>query len=181
MGKTIVTISYDCFCAEIVFNLVLFWEGKQTNSSTSHHVLVADQLSTVMRSTFIGWKQWLQNLHGKRMLCNEFAQLRSRKECINFVFVWSNILPHMELGTGNFLCCLYCGVICFLELFGIFLLIGYLPMNMKYRRSLWFTLYSEVFSDIWDFNAKNSIFLLSLSFVAAKEAGEGDPLVELAW
>lgn len=71
-------------------------------------------------------------------------------------------------------------MICFLELFGVFLLIGYLHMNMKYRRSLWFTLYREVFSDIWDFNAKNSIFLLSLYFVAAKEAGEGDPLVELA-
>lgn len=54
-------------------------------------------------------------------------------------------------------------------------------MNMKYRKNLWFTLYSGVFSEIWDFNAKNLIFLLFLYFVASKEAGEGDPLVELAW
>lgn len=72
-------------------------------------------------------------------------------------------------------------MICFLELFGIFFFIGYLHMNMKYRRRLWFTLYSGVFSEIWGFSAKNLIFLLSLYFVVAKEAEEGDPLVELAW
>lgn len=78
---------------------------------------------------------------------------------------------------------------CFLDLFEIFLLVGYLHMNIKYRKSLWFTLYSGIvysirsifFSDIWDFNAENLTFLLSLYFVVAKEAGEGDPLVELAW
>jgi len=53
-------------------------------------------------------------------------------------------------------------MIYFLKLFGIFPLMGYLQMNVKYRQNLLFLPYSVV-SDIWAFSAKNLIFVLGLS------------------
>lgn len=86
--------------------------------------------------------------------------------------LWGNILPDMDLGrvfsvrtTGIFfLSSLLWRTICFRELFGIFLVIGYLHMNIKYRQSLWF-LPQSVVSDILAFSGKNLIFVLGLSYL----------------